>query len=248
MRIGIIAALPDELKPLVRGWQRVKGTAKNVSAWRRPGGSDDVVAVCGGMGSAAALRAFAAAEADGPLDLVLSVGWAGALTAEENLSHVMSEIIDAQTGERFLLTDGERRLRVVTASRVADAAEKRRLHDSYGAVLVDMEAAAIARLAQMRGIPMCCFKAVSDGAGAELPDINPFISAEGQLELPRFLAHVAVRPRFWGALMEMGSRGPKAAKALARTIEGFLVEKDFAGVNRTGVVEPPKTEADPLRG
>ncbi|SNT02249.1 adenosylhomocysteine nucleosidase [Granulicella rosea] len=246
MKIGIIAALPDELKPLVRGWGRVKGMAKGVSMWRRPGGPDEILAVCGGMGSAAALRAFAAAEADGPLDLVLSVGWAGALTGEENLSHVMSEIVDAQTGERFLLTEGERRLRVVTAARVADAAEKRRLRESYGAVLVDMEAAAIARLAQMRGIPMCCFKAVSDGAGAELPDINPFIGADGQLMLPRFLAHVAVRPQFWGALIEMGSRGPKAAKELARTIEAFLVEKDFAAVNRTGVIG--KTEADPLRG
>jgi adenosylhomocysteine nucleosidase len=52
--------------------------------WQRPEitGRDEVIAVCAGMGAAAARRAFAAAEFLGAMDLVLSVGWAGALREE----------------------------------------------------------------------------------------------------------------------------------------------------------------------
>ena len=235
MRIGIIAALPGELKPLVRGWQRMPvARGSGVLMWEAERFGNEVVAVCAGMGAVAALRAFTAAEHAGSLDMVLSVGWAGALTDSEDISPVMSEIIDAQTGERFALTSGKRKLRVVTTVLVADANEKRRLYASYGAVAVDMEAATIARLAQMRGIPIGCFKVISDGLNATLPDINPFIDVDGKLQLMRFLAYVAIRPKYWGSLIEMGRRSGKASRRLAETIDAFLSEPDLERWNRQG--------------
>ncbi len=241
MRIGIIAALPGELAPLVRRWQRMPAArGSGISIWQRgrrvERGEDEVIAVCAGMGAAAARRAFAAAEFLGSLDMVLSVGWAGALVREcgPGQCFAASEVIDAQTGERFALTGESRRLRVVTAARVADESEKRRLAATYGAALVEMEAAAVARLAQMRGIPMVCFKAVSDGMDAELPDLNPFIDISGKLRMGPFLAHVALRPGYWGALGQLGRNSAAAAKALARTVEAFLVEKEMGRVNREG--------------
>ncbi len=240
MRIAVIAALPGELKPLVRGWERVASPTKGVSLWLSGSGDDEYIAVCGGLGAAAALRSFAAAEHIGTLDMVLSVGWAGALDEGRDPGHcyIASEVIDAQTGERFALTDGSRKLRLVTTPHVAYEAEKVRLHQTYGAVLVDMEAAAIARLAQIRNIPICCFKAVSDGRGAKLPDLNPFIDTNGQMRMLPFLAHIALRPQYWGSLIQLGSTSSKAAKALAKTIQRFLETKDVAGVNRTGAIQP----------
>ncbi|HLI77703.1 MAG TPA: hypothetical protein VKV02_12205, partial [Acidobacteriaceae bacterium] len=77
-RIAIIAAMPSELKPLVRGWTR-QSAPRYVSLWtRRDADGDELVAVCAGMGANAARRAFAAAESRGQLDLVVSVGLAGA--------------------------------------------------------------------------------------------------------------------------------------------------------------------------
>ncbi len=68
----------------------------------------------------------------------------------------------------------------MTTARIADEAEKRRLAATYpGAVLVDMEGATVARLASMRGIPVYCFKAVSDGLGEMLPDMNPYRRRRG---------------------------------------------------------------------
>ena len=80
------------------------------------------------------------------------------------------------------------------------AREKRRLAATYDAALVDMEAAAIARLAAMRGIPFYCIKGVSDGFNDRLPDFNPFLTADGRFRLVPF------------ALFE-----PAAALVLART-------------------------------
>jgi adenosylhomocysteine nucleosidase len=238
MRVAIIAALPGELKPLVRGWDRLASPVKSLSIWVKTEGDDEYIAVCGGMGVQAALRSFTAAEHIGTLDMVLSIGWAGALDEAMMPGHcyIASEVIDVRTGERFSFTDGERKLRLVTTPRVADEAEKLRLRSSYGAALVDMEAAAVARLAQMRDIPICCFKAVSDGKDAKLPDLNRFIDPQGQLQLLPFLAYVAVRPNYWGALMRLGSTSRMAAEALAASVRRFLQEKNVERTNRTGAV------------
>lgn len=236
MRIGIIAALPGELKPLVRGWERQRSGVKGISVWMTVRGEDELIAVSGGMGAAAAARSVAAAEFLGALDMLLSVGWAGALSDEVQTGqcYIPSEIIDTQTGERFLLTEGERRLRLATTVQVADAREKGRLRESYGAALVDMEAATVARLALMRRIPICCFKAISDPPNATLPDLNLFIDAQGQMRMLPFLSHVALRPRLWGSLLELGRNSSIAAKAIAECVNRFVVDKDAESVNRTG--------------
>lgn len=237
MRIGIIAALPGELNPLVKRWDRLPSAKlSGVKMWQRPekAGTDQVIAVCAGMGAPAARRAFAAAEFLGALDVVLSVGWAGALIKAQSGCLVASEVIDAQTGERFLLTSAERRLRVVTTVSVVARADKQRLEETYSAVAVDMEAAVVARLAEMRGIPMCCFKGISDGLDASLPDINPFIDSSGKLRMTSFLGHVALRPQYWGSMMEMGRRSSSVAKDLAVTVEAFLRDPDAERWNAQG--------------
>ncbi len=228
MRIAILAALPGELKPLIRGWDRVSSPTPGISIWIKTTDEDEYIAVSGGMGTAAAIRSFAAAEHIGTLDMLLSVGWAGALSdaMQPGQCAAVTEIIDSLTGERFLLTDGNRSLRLVTTPHVANEAEKLRLHQSYGAVLVDMEAAAIARLAQIRNIPISCFKAVSDGRGAKLPDLNPFIDERGQMRMLPFLAHVALHPQYWAPLAQLGRNSSLAAKNLAVTVQEFLDSKE----------------------
>lgn len=237
LRIGIIAALPGELKPLVRNWQ-VSRLKNGTRVWARSAADGDVwVAACSGMGADAARRAFAAAEAGGPLDMVLSVGWAGAIDtwAKPGESYAPSVIVDASTGERFQLASGKRKLSIVTTARVANAPEKARLRAAYPeAVMVDMEAATIARLAQMRGIPMACIKGVSDGVGADLPDLNPFIAPMGQLRLLPFVAYLTLRPRFWKTVRELNRNSGKAAQTICDLILESLAGKNFDRLNPTG--------------
>jgi adenosylhomocysteine nucleosidase len=239
MRIAIIAALPGELKPLVKDWHRVAMETAGTKKWIFSRQQDTWIAVCSGMGADAALRAYAAAVSDGPVDMLLSVGWAGSLHAEvlPGTVQVPTIVIDAQTGEQFSLTEGKRKWRLVTAARVVDDAEKTRLAATYpGAVLVDMEAATVARVAEMHGIPLLCIKGVSDAVGATLPDLNPFIDRRGQMRMARFLTYIAVRPRYWPSLLHLGKNSARAAEAMRDLILKFMKEKNVEKLIRTGSV------------
>jgi adenosylhomocysteine nucleosidase len=236
MRIGIVAALPGELKPLVCGWAS-KRAKDGTRIWTHNANGDVWGAACSGMGADAARRAFAAAEADGPLDMVLSIGWAGAILPELRPGEVCvpSEAIDAQTGERLRLTDGGREVALVTLAHVADKREKLRLRNTYpSAAVVDMEAAVVVRLASMRGIPVACVKAVTDGVSARLPDFSRFIDARGQLRLGALLCYSALRPVYWPALAHLGRDSNRASRAIADLVLKFMEEKNVDRLNRTG--------------
>ncbi len=152
-RVAILAAFPGELKPLVRGWPH--SVRSGIHFWAQRNEEEEWIAACAGAGQPAATRAFAALEDGGPIDLVFSIGWAGAL--RDNLpagsAHNVAGVIDIRTGERIRCDAEAGNLWLVTSPRVADEKEKLRLASTYNAALVDMEAAAIARLAAMRGIP-----------------------------------------------------------------------------------------------
>jgi adenosylhomocysteine nucleosidase len=192
---------------------------------------------------AAATRALAAAEQGGAVDRVISIGWAGALREElqPGAAYCVTGVIDARTGERFEtappprsqnrdlghpdLVGMQSELRVVTTPRVADAAEKQRLASAYSAALVDMEAAAIARLAQMREIPFDCVKGVSDGYRDQLPDFNRFMSPGGRFKLARFVVFSLLRPWYWLPLMRMGENSKSAARQIAASVLRIIDEE-----------------------
>jgi adenosylhomocysteine nucleosidase len=221
-RIAIIAAMPGELKPLVRGW---KSESRNgVHLWRRRFDQHEWVAACSGAGVNAATRAFAEVEKDGPVDVLVSVGWAGALSEESapGRAYLVSNAVDAQTGERFSTAAGPRGSLLVTSPKVADEAEKQRLASTYGAGLVDMEASAIARLARMRNIPFYCVKGISDGYREQLPDFNRFILPDGGFRLAGFILFALIRPWYWPALVRMGENSKRASQSIAESLLDIL--------------------------
>ncbi len=239
MRIAIIAALPGELKPLVKDWQQIRTVQPGTKKWITSVGDDTWIAVCAGMGADAVRRAHSAAVSDGPVDMLLSVGWVGSLHPEVRPGTVQipTVVIDAQTGEQFSLCEGQRKWRLVSTVRVADSAEKTRFAATYpGAVLVDMEAATVARLAAMRGIPVLCVKGVSDAVEAKLPDLNRFIDHRGQLRMTRFLPYIAIRPQYWPSLIHLGKNSARAAGAMRDLITEFMKDRNVEKLIRTGSV------------
>jgi len=221
-RTALIAAMPGELKNIVVGWKHSR--RKGVDLWAHRD-ENLYVAACAGAGQAAATRAFAAVEEDAPIDLVFSVGWVGALTADlaVGFAHNCAGVIDVQTGERFQCDAGAGPLWLATSPKVADAAEKRRLASAYPAMsLVDMEAAAVARLAAMRGIPFYAIKGISDALDAKLPDFNRFIAPDGRFQTSRFVVSSLFRPAYWPSLVRMGENSRKASQSIAETLQAFL--------------------------
>ncbi len=229
-KLGIITAFRGELKPLVESWQPIDIGAgrRGQAAWRGRIGLAECVAVSAGMGKDAAARACATAEsASGGLNGLISLGWAGALWcgAHTAQAYVVAEVIDGDTGERFsasLPPSATSPIKLVTIGHVALAEEKRQLGERYGAVLVDMEAAAVARIAREKAIDFCCFKAVSDACGEVLPDFNRYGDGEGQIRMPALLAHLAFRPKYWPAMARMGKNTKTGAVALAAALRDFL--------------------------
>ena len=224
-RVAVVAAMAGELKPLVQGWQHESRNGVDLWRWRHDEG--EWVAACAGAGAAAATRAIAEIEKDGPVSSFISTGWAGALRAELEPGRVynVSGVIDARTGERFRVAAGPEGLWLVTSTAVAGEAEKMRLASTYNADLVDMEAAGVARLAGMRAVPFYCIKGISDGFTDQLPDFNRFLSPEGRFRLARFVLFVLPRPWHWSALARMNENSRKASQGIAVSLLDFLDER-----------------------
>jgi len=222
-RVAIIAAMKDELEPLVRGWEHQ--SRNGVDLWGKSNGSNQWIAACAGAGVEAAGRAFAEIEQGGTIDRVHSIGWAGALREEFTPGRVYSVtgIIDARDGRRWGVEDGRAECWLVTVDRVADQREKLRLAAAYGAGLVDMEAAAVAHLARTRNIPFHCLKGISDGVADRLPDFNRFITTHGKFQRSRFLLSALLRPQHWRSLVRLGKNSRRAARGLADSLLDVLM-------------------------
>ncbi|HTV15142.1 MAG TPA: hypothetical protein VME68_10525 [Acidobacteriaceae bacterium] len=217
--IGLIAAVHQELKPLVRDWERC------TALFRGQVGSTEAIAIAAGMGTSAALRGCEAALAAGPIDSLVSIGYAGSVSCglQAGAAYPIREVIDAATGETFL-TQCEKGQRLITLDRVAGPDEKRRLALEHKAVLVDMEAAAVARFAREHNLRFLCFKAVTDGPNDKLPDFNRFVSPKGEWCMTPFVTYLAFHPQYWGAVRRLARNSNAASLDLAN-----LVHRFFAG-------------------
>lgn len=212
-RIAIIAALPREIRSLVRGWQ--SETRKNGI---RIFSGNDAIVICAGMGADRAVLAATHAVSLGPVSRLISAGFVGALHDGLRTGAVVKPgiVIDARTGERFSVDRGQGIL--VTGSSVAGVAEKQRLRKSYLADAVDMEAAAVARIAEQRGIPFAAVKAVSDEHDFEMPEMSRFVSETGQFREVAFAGFMMTHPSSWPRIRRLAAGAKKAEIALTQAL------------------------------
>jgi adenosylhomocysteine nucleosidase len=221
MSIAIIAALPREIAGLVRGVGADAALVRRGVHLYRVGES---VVVAAGMGELRAGIAVEAALAAAKVDTLISVGLAGACSARLAAGAVAEAtvVVDAMTGERFA-TDCEGDVGVlVTTQTIAGVKEKARLAASYGAALVDMEAAAVGRQARARGLGFRAIKAVSDGHDFELAALGKFAGKHGSFRTGAFALHTAVRPHLWGKTMQLGRDSGRALRRLDAVLRGIL--------------------------
>ena len=220
-RFAIIAALPREVAGLVKGvTPDAELRRRKIFLYRM----SEVVVVAAGMGTERAGLAVGAALAAGEVTDLLSVGLAGschpALTPGTVVeAHV---VVDTMTGERFECdaksSDG-RALTLATTQEIASVAEKSRLALSYQAVMVDMEAATVARLARAHGLRFRAIKAISDGHDAELDYLSNFTGKHGTFRTGRFAFHIMLRPWTWARSMELGRNSAEAIDALDQALK-----------------------------
>jgi adenosylhomocysteine nucleosidase len=210
-RIAIIAALPREIAGLVRGMKAEPGLlSRGIHLHLLP----NAVVVAAGMGAERATHALDAARSCSPLSVIFSVGLAGGCSMEATAGSVLEagSVIDARSGASYRADSGTAVL--VTTATIAGVHEKARLHDAYGASLVDMEAATLARLAMAHGLHFRAIKAVSDGHDFELASLARFTGKHGSFRTGAFAMHTAVRPRTWAKAAQLGQNSSRALVAL----------------------------------
>ncbi len=176
-----------------------------------------------------AIRAVTAADlSSSKLETIISTGFCGALDPALEVSQIIvaTEVLDLQSQSRFAassitspnntVTSGV----IVSQDRVAqNAAEKQTLH-AWGAIAVDMEAAAVAARAKRAGLPFACIKVVSDRAGESFGlDLNRMRSTDGHIRRGKISYYALTHPKVIPELLRLKRRTEGAAKVLGE----FLV-------------------------
>ena len=220
--VAIIAALPREIASLVRGATADAGLlARGIHLYW----VDGAVVVAAGMGAERAALAVEAALATGNVGMVVSAGLAGGCVAGLAAGTVIEAdvVVDARTGERFASARGRGEGgTLVTTDAIASVHEKARLAKNYGAIVVDMEAATVARMAWAHGLPFRAIKGVSDGYDFELSSLAKFAGEQGSFRTGAFALHTALRPWEWGKAVELGRGSSRALAALHEALRSVI--------------------------
>lgn len=229
-KVAMVAALEREVDKLVRPWQAVERMHEGRDFKFFENGSS--VLVCGGIGGEAARRATEAVIALYAPELVQSVGFAGGLDPNLKVGDIFlpSRVIDARDGSSLEMPAGCGVL--VSADSVAGAKQKAKLAKSYGAQAVDMEAAAVARGAQARGVGFTAVKAISDEYNFAMPEMDRFFDGKGQFRKGRFVIFAAVRPWLWLRVIQLARNSAKASRTLCVELDRYIREPMKADFSR----------------
>jgi adenosylhomocysteine nucleosidase len=224
-RIAIIAAMERELSPLVRGWRKrsLASGGRNFPFFER----DGVLAVVSGIGCKNAEQAARAVVQQHRPELLISVGLAGALIRSLKVGSVFipSVVVDSADGAEYRCAADSSHVSggvLVSAAEIAGAEQKRELVNRFHGLVVDMEAAAVARVAQQENLSFRCVKAISDEADFLMPPMERFLNSAGDFESGKFAAWAALRPWQWARVVALARNSKRATLALCDWLQKDL--------------------------
>ena len=239
-RTVVIAAMEREVRPLVRGWQRtmLRDGDWNFVVFER----ENVVVVISGIGRKNAGRAAEVAIARYQPATLISAGLAGALIRSLKAGSVVTPtvVVDAEDGSEYRSTAESGGVVgggiLVTAGEIANIDAKAKLVDRFHALVVDMEAAGVAKAAQEAQTGFRCVKAISDEADFVMPPMAKFVDAKGNFQTGQFTAWAALRPWQWARVIALGRNSNKATRALCeclkKSLGGSIAAEEVVTLNR----------------
>lgn len=152
--------------------------------------------------------------------LVLTCGFAGGLNPRLSKGTVVfSDPGDADIESR-LLAAGAIGAKFHCAEKVVStAAEKRALHESTGADVVEMESGVISAIAAHRGVPCTTVRVILDEAHENLPmDFNQFLTSDYRMNYLKLMRQLLAKPGKIRELKAFQSGMKAAASALAEVL------------------------------
>ncbi|HKV92736.1 MAG TPA: hypothetical protein VJW20_09330 [Candidatus Angelobacter sp.] len=225
-RTVAIAAMEREVQPLVRYWQRttLSGGDQSWIAFEK----DNQALVISGIGKKNAERAAQAAVTRYQPATLISAGLAGALIRTLKAGSLVTPnvVVDAADGSEYRGAAADGGVVgggiLVTAHEIAGIEAKDKLVEQFHALVVDMEAAGVAKVARDAQISFRCVKAISDEADFVMPPVAKFVDAAGNFQPGRFAAWAAVRPWLWARIAALARNSSKATRALCEWLEKDL--------------------------
>ena len=229
MITGIVVALPEELTTLTSK-KIVKGGFLFIT--------DNVLVVCSGAGSVNASAAAELLVTEGATRLI-SWGCAAALvqTLKPGDFILADKLIDVDNKELMIdviwhnhvKASLEALLTVNTGCLahsngiVSSINEKKQIHSKTGAVALDMESMAIAKVAFIHRMPVLAIRVIADPVSMNLPRaINHALNAQGEVVITKLLLFIMLRPSEIPGLIKLGlhfSAAKKTLKFIAKQLE-----------------------------
>lgn len=251
-KIALIAAMPEEIHPLIRHFGRVnREKLAGFTLYRLNYNGKDISLIESGIGAARAAQAARTLLDVAAPDILLNFGFGGAvltgpsigdIVVAERLLFFKERLFTEQAGLASALTE-----KMAAALEQHFRGESYRIHRgtfvTTGEIVnkgmlagllpagaenpvLEMESAAVARIAHERRVPLAAVRAISDGVDEELGfSIADFTDREMRIRVWKVLWTLARKPRIIPQLMrlEKNSRlaGENLATAVLAIIEGF---------------------------
>lgn len=209
MITGIIVALPEELGTLTTK-KIVKGQCDFIA--------ENILVACSGAGRDNATKAAKLLVSKGATKLI-SWGCAGALSPDLNAGDlVLPEKLLSATQEEFkidknwleffkknIAVEHHSESLIESLEIIAQSEDKKNLYQQTQAIAVDMESAAVVKIAQKYNIPSLVIRAIADPVSMNLPQaVTHAMNAEGEVVLSKLLVCLLSHPQQIPALIKLG--------------------------------------------
>jgi adenosylhomocysteine nucleosidase len=244
---GLIAAMPEEINPLLKriGIYR-KEKIKSFTVYRFSLAESDACLIASGMGPANGAAAVQTLIEVAEPSIIINFGFAGAVTkgpavgdlvVAEHLLHYHDALFSIQEGlaqtametSAQLQTSAKGRFHVYRSTFItaAQIIEKQGLigllPKSCNYPVLDMETAAVAKVATEAGIPLMAVRAISDAADEELGfSLDAFTDEKMQLRMGKILGTIMRKPWIIPQLLRLAKNTKIAGANLALGMESII--------------------------
>ena len=245
-KIGLIAAMPEEIRPLLKvvgSFQEKRLSRFTTYSFVVAG--HEIIAVLSGMGPVNGTAATKALVSQHHPELLIHTGFAGGITSGTEVGDiVLAHRVFAYENSEFqeqqginvelavhaaeLLEPG-RKLRFlagtfVTAAGIISKAHLANTLPTLSAVaVVEMETAAVTRVATETDTPLLAIRAISDGADEELGfSIEEITDSTLRVSIGNLLLTVVRKPWIVPQLMRLAQNSRLAGVNLAAALKGLL--------------------------
>jgi len=247
--IGLIAAMPEEVRPLISGVGPVKREKlAGFNVYRFHASGKEIALIESGIGATRAARATRALIDTAAPEVLLNFGFGGAvlpgpsigdivvadrlLFFKERLFANQAGLAPALTDELAATLDGKcpgtgyrihRGTFITTGEIVGKGILAGLLPGGTANPVLEMETTGVARVASERNVPLVAVRAISDGADEELDfSIADFTDREMRIRVWKVLWSLARKPWIIPQLVRLGRNSRLAGGNLATAVLSII--------------------------